>query len=230
MKAKYPGICTATGRHYPAGTEIEKGPHGWQIAGAKPQDRTLQPGEFRVARGEGYGGAPYLEGQVFHDPKHGYLFVRVAWSEYYSEDGLSFGVGDDSGYIYLANCRPATPAEYLPVWEAEVRATKERWRQDEVKAEFERQFAIKDGEYVPSDSQLVLDGERIKIGQGFTIYGTGEEMVIDADGQHIWRLYNNGMDGDDWSRNNVRTGGAGAIGYRFDATPERLAVLSAIRN
>ena len=29
----------------------------------------------------------------------------------------------------------------------------------------------------------------------------------------IWYIENNGMDGDDWSRNNVMTGGAGAIGW-----------------
>ena len=31
--------------------------------------------------------------------------------KYYKEDGLSFGVGDDSGYIYTAEARPATEEE-----------------------------------------------------------------------------------------------------------------------
>lgn len=47
----------------------------------------------------------------------------------------------------------------------------------------------------------------------FDIHGGGSRFVID--GAHIWFIENNGMDGDDWSRNNVRTGGAGAVGHRI---------------
>lgn len=51
-------------------------------------------------------------------------------------------------------------------------------------------------------------------GKGFNIYGTGIEYVIE-DGKAIWKLRNNGHDGDDWSRNNYVTGGAGAIAHKF---------------
>jgi hypothetical protein len=44
------------------------------------------------------------------------------------------------------------------------------------------------------------------------IYGGGDWFVVGP--EWIWYVRNNGMDGDDWSRNNVRTGGAGAIGWR----------------
>lgn len=44
------------------------------------------------------------------------------------------------------------------------------------------------------------------------IYGGGRWFVIGKD--HIWFVKNNGHDGDDWGRNNVQTGGAGAIGTR----------------
>lgn len=43
------------------------------------------------------------------------------------------------------------------------------------------------------------------------IYGGGE-MIIASDGL-VWYVLNNGMDGDNWGRNNVMTGGAGAIGF-----------------
>lgn len=49
------------------------------------------------------------------------------------------------------------------------------------------------------------------------IYGGGEWYVIQPD--HIWYIENNGSDGADWSLNNIRTGGAGAIGYRVPRTP-----------
>jgi hypothetical protein len=43
------------------------------------------------------------------------------------------------------------------------------------------------------------------------IYGGGDWFVLGE--KEIWYVKNNGMDGDNWSYNNVRTGGAGAIGY-----------------
>lgn len=46
MKARYAGTCAATGKHYPAGTELTKGPQGWVIAGraaapAPAQDKRI---------------------------------------------------------------------------------------------------------------------------------------------------------------------------------------------
>jgi hypothetical protein len=66
----------------------------------------------------------------------------------------------------------------------------------------------------PSQGQIKLEGEVIE--NPFvpeTIFGTGEWFVIGKD--WIWYVRNNGMDGDDWSRNNVYTGGAGGIGVRI---------------
>lgn len=60
-------------------------------------------------------------------------------------------------------------------------------------------------------------------GKGFDIYGTGTEYVVEEE-KAIWRLRNNGMDGDDWSRNNFGTGGAGAIAHKFPFD-ERIAKL-----
>ena len=49
-------------------------------------------------------------------------------------------------------------------------------------------------------------------------------------GEYIWAVTNNGMDGHDWSRNNIRTGGAGAIGHRYSRAPERLGWLAEQEN
>lgn len=190
-------------------------------------ERQLQPGEFRVSRGEGNGNAPYQPGQIFHDPQiNRYLLVRVAWSEYFSEDGLSFGVGDDRGHLYWAIVRYATPEEYMPVWEAEAREYKARWHRQAVMAAYARLFATEDGEYVTGKQPRQLTGEWIKVGGGFTIYGGGEEVLLETKRRYIWRVFRNGADGDDWSRNNTTAG----IGYRFAATPERLAVLNDLRS
>jgi len=55
------------------------------------------------------------------------------------------------------------------------------------------------------------------------IYGGGDWFV--AGPEYLWYVQNNGMDGDNWGLNNVRTGGAGAIGYRISATSPLTAEL-----
>lgn len=50
------------------------------------------------------------------------------------------------------------------------------------------------------------------------IYGGGKWWIIQE--KWIWEIHNNGSDGDDWSRNNVNTGGAGAIGKRIPYSEE----------
>jgi len=54
------------------------------------------------------------------------------------------------------------------------------------------------------------EGKRVSDRQN--VYGSGDWFVIGD--KYIWYVANNGMDGDDWSQNNVATGGAGAIGWR----------------
>ena len=62
---------------------------------------------------------------------------------------------------------------------------------------------------------MAVDGERLLDTQHS--YGGGDWWVIQPDA--IWYIVNNGRDGDDWSYNNVRTGGAGAIGWRRPYDP-----------
>ena len=51
-----------------------------------------------------------------------------------------------------------------------------------------------------------------------TLYGGGDWFVVGPD--WIWYCQNNGADGDNWALNNVRTGGAGAIGWRVPFSAE----------
>lgn len=61
----------------------------------------------------------------------------------------------------------------------------------------------------PANGQQIVEGERLLDTEN--IYGGGDWWVIQPD--RIWYIRNNGADGDAWSANNVRTGGAGAIGW-----------------
>lgn len=104
-------------------------------------------------------------------------------------------------------------------------ADKEKYEADR-QAEKEREARIKQrraelpairklfndtGEYLPGEH--ILQGETLYIDNSSIAYGGGSWFVIGSD--YIWFVQGNGADGDDWSRNNVRTGGAGAIGIRL---------------
>ena len=110
-----------------------------------------------------------------------WLYVVRAKREYCSEDGMSFGVGDESGYLYTAWCREATPEETAP-YIAKMEA--ERIRRQKLA----RVNAIAD--------MIRIDGELPAYSES-----SGTRFVIDSDS--IWFVQNNGMDGDDWSRNNA---------------------------
>jgi hypothetical protein len=75
------------------------------------------------------------------------------------------------------------------------------------------------------------DGENHPEGERWfdtqSIYGGGSWFIIDP--EWIWYVQNNGMDGDNWSRNNVRTGGAGAIGWRVLRSDQLVADLTHIK-
>ena len=59
------------------------------------------------------------------------------------------------------------------------------------------------------------------------VYGGGEWWVIQP--EWIWHVRNNGFDGDDWGRNNVQTGGAGAIGVRVPYSEELAAQIRSLK-
>jgi hypothetical protein len=194
-----------------------------QYARTQTPDRAVAFGERKLCRGEGNGGEPYTVGSIFLDPADmRYVVVRTAWSEYYREDGLSFGVGDDSGHLYFAICRVATVEEYMPVWKAEQAAFAAKSKRTDAQRAIQRLFKTEDGvyEFALDGKPIQLAGRWIKIGSGFTIYGGGEEICVTK--QHIWRVRGNGADGDNWSSTNTSHG----IGYRFASTPERIAALA----
>jgi hypothetical protein len=74
---------------------------------------------------------------------------------------------------------------------------------------------IPSGSHRPSGNKLDIKPQNL--------YGGGEWLVVEPD--HVWFVLNNGADGDDWSRNNVETGGAGAIGWRAPLTGELKAMI-----
>lgn len=87
----------------------------------------------------------------------------------------------------------------------------------------------REGKYPFEENQIVLQGDVIQDPLNpQNIYGGGRWWVIEPNGSRadrgIWCVENNGMDGDNWARNNIRTGGAGAIGYKipYNETLEKI--------
>lgn len=172
---------------------------------------------------------PNQAGRVFRHREHGVLVVVSQTAQYISEDGMSFGLEDDSGWLVHLTCRAATPEEAAPILAELAEQQKEVARADA----YRRLFHAADGEYVREESgqiHLLHEGVRIPWRGGFTMYGGGEEFVLIEAGPRagVWHLVNNGSDGDDWGASNVATGGAGAIGRRYEVTSERLAFLRSI--
>jgi hypothetical protein len=112
--------------------------------------------------------------------------------------------GDACHYGYY---RPATEREVEDFTAA--RVAKQR------RAESRGALEQLAGEIVAAGGHQAEQPEGERVDNPFdpqTLYGGGSWFAIGP--AWIWSVRNNGADGDDWERNNVRTGGAGAIGHQ----------------
>lgn len=152
--------------------------------------------------------------------QHGYRW------EYIDQDWLD--ANDDfwtkpGWHLYASDGREVTVHRAFAEIERGAEVVAEEYRQAEKEREegaqnkrdlenFKRHFAKQirekgvrpDGENLPEGEKLLDTGN---------VYGGGDWFVIGED--RIWYVENNGMDGDNWALNNVRTGGAGAIGWHI---------------
>ena len=107
------------------------------------------------------------------------------------------------------------------ICEANVATANAERAQREAFQTHERRFRdlFRDAEY-PAASVNIADLGEVLL-DTMNLYGGGYRIT--ADEQYVWFIDNNGADGDDWSRNNVETWGAGAIGRRLPRTEELVA-------
>ncbi len=96
--------------YYPNGTKAKE---LYQSAPEKNKEKIAGTEKYiKIGGGQGYGYSDYVSGQIVEDRDNSrWLTVVSASRTYYGEDGLSFGVGDEQGYIYSAACRLATESE-----------------------------------------------------------------------------------------------------------------------
>lgn len=219
MTARYSGICAGCGETIVPGREVAYDPETKLVYHPRCRAAAAIAAPFRLSGGSGYGCWPWSPGQVVHCADYlrerGYpeyvTVVRVG-ERYYGHDGMSFGVGDDTGYVYWAECREAA-AEEIAAKRAEEDAAQKVARAKARVTEIARQI-VNHGER--PENAGVVKGDVLLDTQN--VYGGGDWFVLQPD--WIWYVRNNGADGDDWSRNNVATGGAGAIGWRIPFSKE----------
>jgi len=120
--------------------------------------------------------------------------------------------GEKAAFYYYRN---ATEEEIIEYKDQEEK--RERIKQGKIVKNKElekiKNMIIEKGKY---EDKKIKWPDGIRYANSFNIYGGGECFLIGND--KIWYIRNNGSDGDDWSHNNIMTGGAGAMGWwiRYD--------------
>ncbi|MBI3654029.1 MAG: hypothetical protein HY231_23610 [Acidobacteria bacterium] len=242
ITAKYKGNCAVCGNTIKPGEKIQYA-KGEPVIHAGCEMPEIPANAIHISGGSGYGYEDWRPGEVIVNPNRSrrpeircpqcrlkvfrgicsncgtpgeavdpgaeFLYVLTASQQYYREDGMSFNVGDEQGYVYYATCRPATDEESAPL-RARI-AEQQKLREAEVRR---KAFAKQISETGIFPEQADPQGDRITDRQN--IYGGGDWFVLGED--RIWYVRNNGHDGDDWSRNNIGTGGAGALGWYVERT------------
>ena len=181
----------------------------------------------------------YQKGQIYQ-AKDGRLGKAVKTWKRYEEDTMSLGYLVDGGWLIFAECDTEAVSE-----QEKIEFFKEKERQQEElskEKEFSKKktelkniveeffsYVRKNGNYPKEDDKIQVSGNVIY--DTFNVYGGGKRIVIKDN--LLWVLKNNGSDGDDWSCNNIKTGGAGAIGYCMtmnDTCNEYLSKIESIKS
>lgn len=114
--------------------------------------------------------------------------------------------------------------------QAKKRREEEEKKANELKEKLDEiGMAFENAEYPdPENNKMRVEGEVIQHPLNpENVYGGGEWWVIQEN--WIWHIRNNGHDGDNWSANNVNTGGAGAIGHRVPYSEELAAQIRGLK-
>lgn len=136
-----------------------------------------------------------FDGQVYFDEDKGvyYKVLRVS-SEYYPYDGMSVGVGDDSGYLYNIAVVPATDEESKPLKDRFIKRESKTIANNAINKLTSE--VIENG-IVPANpdpsGDVILDNS--------DIYGYGRYWQIGK--EKIWYIKVNGSEGTDFSINNM---------------------------
>ena len=120
-----------------------------------------------------------------------------------------FKQGGDSKTVLVAECfyREATEEEISRFLEDEAIKEEFKKRQEDI----EKLSKIAKKIVREGDAPKEASPEGLKLHEKIGLRGDGDYFVLGS--EHIWYVLNNGADGDDFERSNIRTNSGGAIGY-----------------
>ena len=174
----------------------------------------------------------HYKGEFYQESDGGWWFVTYQ-DGFYTEDGLSFGLAQDNGYVEgdYHKARPATKSEAAE--QDRLKAEREAAEQAETERKTQRRKAwsglraaveeIKQGDSERPPAVEQINGEQIEYTASF-MNSLGHRLVI-QDGQAIWLLRYNGRSGDDWSYNNY----GNWIANRYAWQPEFAEIAERVR-
>jgi hypothetical protein len=218
MVAKFAGSCARCGGRIKAGEPIhyhdKRAEHVACAEKAVTSEAALLPAGAEVLTYSDHERA--VIGQVCREP-YAYEGKERRWivpisqtSRYIREDGLSFGLNEDSGTLYTIKARLATPEEIAQA-EAQLAAKQAAW--EAAQARRNRIRALHD--------RVAREGERPEApkvtGRDLTPNARYDDdhWTLDAEEGWLWLVIYNGRDGDFWGANNLP--GAIAIRLPLDA-------------
>ena len=100
---------------------MTRGVYSTVMSTQKEATKVTEEQTYKISGGEGNGFTPLKPGQIVRNVSQQYnggpdwLAVVEAGARYYSEEGMSFGVGAERGHVYWAKCRALTEAEQARV-------------------------------------------------------------------------------------------------------------------
>lgn len=174
-------------------------------------------------------GTPAAVGETVRDERDGRAVTGLkAWRKFYAGDGWSFGVMDESGYLYFSEVREATDAERQGLEQREARQAR---RTELEQRGTDLALAAGPDVEVPEQGQTgdlrALPGVRTspRRQQDFATVDPYIHLRVDEPGGWLWALTYNGADGDNWSYSNYGT----CIARRMPLTAERAALVADLR-
>lgn len=152
----------------------------------------------------------HLEGSIVVVP-------LVSRGRYYREDGLSFGLSKDNGWLYTTLARPATVEEIAALEAEEAAAAEQARRRAETRAAWrELRALVQQGdkpEKAEPQGREWPAREKRRYDDDF--------VIIDEAGGVLWHATYNGRDGDCWAWSNWGS----EIAWRIPLTDEARALL-----
>lgn len=230
MEARFRGSCAICGRSIRAGETIHYHNKAAEHLACAEQ---AAAGEAAVAASgaqlvEYSDHVQPIEGKPVREPYQRPGQAERRWvvplqirSRYIREDGLSFGLDQDSGTLYSVKARLATADEIAA---EEQRLSDERARYHAARERKARLDRLHD--------KILREGERPA---GADPSGTDltpgaryddDRYYLDREAGLVWVEVYNGRDGDSWANNNAR--GGASIAACMAVTPELLAEVEAL--